>query len=65
MSAMSPLWRKSRASTAEECVEVAILEESVLVRHSMRSTGEVLEFTLAEWRAFLTGVRRGEFDVRV
>jgi hypothetical protein len=63
MAAMRPVWRTSRASATQECVEVAILRDSVLVRHSKRSSEAVLEFTVAEWRAFLTGVRQGEFDV--
>jgi hypothetical protein len=32
------------------------------VRNSRDSAGPVLRFTPAEWRAFLGGVRNGEFD---
>jgi len=32
------------------------------VRHSKDSKGPVLRFTPDEWRAFLGGVRNGEFD---
>jgi hypothetical protein len=32
------------------------------VRHSKDSEGPVLRFTPDEWRAFLGGVRNGEFD---
>lgn len=55
-------WRTSQASAGEECVEVAILADSVCVRHS-RTADPVLVFTLPEWRAFLAGARHGEFDV--
>jgi len=32
------------------------------MRHSQDPSGRVLTFSLAEWAAFVTGVRRGEFD---
>ena len=56
------LWRKSTASNPSECVEVAFVGESVLLRHSQEPSGRMLTFSLPEWTAFLTGVRRGEFD---
>lgn len=46
------------------CVEVAFLDNGacpVLVRDSKHQSGPVLEFTHAEWDAFLKGVRAGEF----
>ena len=55
-------WRKSTASTSGNCAEVAFDGESVLMRHSQDPSGPVLTFSLAEWAAFLTGVRRDEFD---
>lgn len=56
------LWRKSTVSNPSECVEVAFVGESVLMRHSKDPSGPRLTFSLAEWAAFLSGVRRGEFD---
>jgi uncharacterized protein DUF397 len=45
------------------CVEVAGLPSGgVAVRNSRDIGGPVLEFTPGEWRAFLGGVRNGEFD---
>lgn len=55
-------WRRSSASSQGECVEVAFSEQLVLVRQSRNPTGAMLSFTLAEWAAFLAGVRNGEFD---
>lgn len=55
-------WWRSTASESGACVEVAFGEQSVLVRHSASPTGPILAFTPAEWAAFLTGVRNGEFD---
>ena len=55
-------WRKSTASAGGECVEVAFVDKSVAMRHSLDPAGSVLTFTLGEWAAFLAGVRAGEFD---
>jgi predicted secreted Zn-dependent protease len=53
-------WRKSLMSGSGNCVEVAFVGQSVLVRHS-QDRGATLSFTLSEWDAFLAGVRNGEF----
>jgi hypothetical protein len=57
-------WIKSSLSFSNSnCVEVADLADGrVGVRHSKDSEGPVLRFTPDEWRAFLGGVRNGEFD---
>jgi hypothetical protein len=57
------VWRKSMASGGGDCVEVAFAHESMLLRHSREPSGPVLSFSPSEWAAFLTGVRRGEFDL--
>jgi hypothetical protein len=46
-----------------DCVEVRIGVDEVHVRDSKDRYGPVLCFTHSEWRAFLAGVRAGEFDV--
>lgn len=60
----SPGWMKSSLSTHNgSCVEVRGLEEDTIrVRDSKHPRGAVLSFTLAEWDAFIGGVRLGEFD---
>jgi hypothetical protein len=55
-------WRKSSHSGANGCVEVAHDDDQVAVRDSKDRNGPVLVFTPHEWRAFLAGVRDGEFD---
>ena len=55
-------WRKSSHSGANGCVEVAHGDGEVAVRDSKDPNGPMLLFTPLEWRAFLAGVRDGEFD---
>ena len=57
-------WVKSSLSTFNgNCVEVADLPGGRIgVRNSRRPDGQILSFSPDEWRAFLGGVRLGEFD---
>ena len=57
-------WIKSSLSHANgNCVEVADLPGGqVGMRDSKNASGPVLRFPSEEWRAFLHGVRNGEFD---
>jgi hypothetical protein len=59
-----PRWTKSSLSFSNSnCVEVVSLPDGGIgVRDSKDSEGPVLRFTSDEWRAFLGGVRNGEFD---
>jgi hypothetical protein len=57
-------WRKSSFSGGNggNCVEVARnLPGTVAVRDSKDREGPALVFTPQQWRAFLDGVRTGEF----
>jgi hypothetical protein len=47
------------------CVEAGPLRDGsgrVAVRHSHHPDGAVIVYTRAEWEAFTSGVRLGEFD---
>jgi len=60
-------WRVSghTGSGSGSCVEVGPLADGsgrVAVRHSHHPDGAVIVYTPAEWRAFVAGVRDGEFD---
>ena len=59
-------WRtSSRSGGNGDCVEVARnLPGAVALRDSKDRSGPVLVFTPDEWRAFMTGVRAGKFDLR-
>ncbi|ANY08226.1 DUF397 domain-containing protein [Pseudonocardia sp. HH130630-07] len=61
------VWRKSSFSNENggACVEVADLPDGgrALRDSKDRGTGPVLRFTPGEWRAFVLGVRDGEFEI--
>lgn len=60
------VWHKSTRSGGNggDCVEVAVnLPDVVAVRDTKDRAGAALFFTHTEWRAFLAGVRAGEFDL--
>jgi hypothetical protein len=56
-------WQKSSFSgaTAENCIEVAIHDDDVLIRES-DTPDLILTTTPAKLHAFLNGVKAGEFD---
>ena len=57
-------WIKSTLSTHNgNCVEITGLTgDTIRVRDSKHPRGAVLNFTPAEWDAFIGGVHNGEFD---
>ncbi|BCY09164.1 DUF397 domain-containing protein [Actinoplanes sp. L3-i22] len=57
-------WHKSTRSGANgNCVEVAITDEGVAVRDTKDRAKAPHVYTLAEWQAFIGGVKDGEFDL--
>lgn len=52
----------SMCHTQNCCVGVAISDEGVAVTNTT-AAGPIARFTHEEWRAFVAGVRNGEFDV--
>ena len=58
-------WRTSSYSNVNgECVEVADLPDTVLVRDTKDRSRPPFHCTAAAWRAFIRGVKLGEFDSR-
>lgn len=58
-------WRKSRRSDGgDNCVEFTRRADGAVgVRDSKDRSGPVLVFTPAEWDAFTSGAKDGEFDL--
>ncbi|GAA2471459.1 DUF397 domain-containing protein [Winogradskya humida] len=57
-------WFKSSDSGGDsDCVEVRYREDGgVEVRHSKDRSGPTLTFTASEFKAFVGGAKKGEFD---
>jgi hypothetical protein len=58
-------WIKSTRSgpDSDNRVEVAFVDEAIAVRDAANPTGPALIFTAAEWDAFVSGAKDGEFDL--
>jgi hypothetical protein len=55
-------WTKF-SDNGNNCVEVMLAEDEVLVRNSNRPDAGTLSFTLAEWDAHTKGQKLGVFDL--
>jgi hypothetical protein len=59
---LSNEWQKSSLSSGgDNCVQARRAHGGVQVRNSKDPHGAILQFTEAEWTAFLGGVELGEF----
>jgi hypothetical protein len=64
MTKLSRSWKKSSRSGTGSCVEVRLTETGdVQVRDSKDPEGPALSFAPAEWDAFVTGIRTGDFSL--
>ncbi len=54
-------FQKATECTNGSCVEVGATQDQVLVRNSV-NPNIVTTFTLEEWKVFVEGVKKGEFD---
>jgi hypothetical protein len=50
--------KSSRSANGGSCVEVAGAPDAVGVRDSKDAAGSVLEFSRAQWSAFVAGLKR-------
>jgi hypothetical protein len=55
-------WRVSRTCDNGACIKVARIGEVVLIGNTGSPEGPFSEFTVEEWRNFLTGAKQGDFD---
>ncbi|TVZ04707.1 DUF397 domain-containing protein [Trebonia kvetii] len=55
-----PWIKSSYSGYSGECVEISA-GDMIRVRDSKHTRGAILSFTQAEWNAFVSGVRNGEF----
>ena len=55
-------WSRSTKCANSSCVEAARHGGTVLIRDSKDPNSPTLSYTPEEWRAFIAGVKAGEFD---
>lgn len=55
-------WYRSTRCDSGTCVEVAHQDDFVAVRDSKNPDAAVLHFSPPAWRAFVNGIRVGEFE---
>ncbi|WP_405147228.1 DUF397 domain-containing protein [Sphaerisporangium sp. NBC_01403] len=52
-------WQKSSFSGGgNDCVEIAVIGESIAARDSKNPSGPTIQFSSSEWRTFLDHLRR-------
>lgn len=57
-----PTWLQSSYCASGQCVEVAIVGDSVLLRDSKDLTAPHLQFSADEWDNFCRAIVEGEFQ---
>jgi hypothetical protein len=57
-----PAWRRASYCANGECIEVGLRDGEILLRDSKDPRRGVQRYTNAEWRAFVSGIKAGEFD---
>jgi hypothetical protein len=61
MIAGYPQWRKSTKCDSASCVEVARVDNGVMLRDSKDSDGPTLTFSRTEWTSFVSALKEGGF----
>lgn len=52
------VWRKSqRSAYSGDCVEIAMQQDTVHMRHSKSPDGPTLSFTATAWRTFIAAIK--------
>ncbi|MFD1832934.1 MULTISPECIES: DUF397 domain-containing protein [Streptomyces] len=63
MDISGAVWESAPGGPEDEKVEIAYLPGGAVAMRNSKDPGTVLRYTAAEWRAFVLGVRDGEFDL--
>jgi hypothetical protein len=60
----TPAWRRSSFCASSECVEIARLDDMIVMRDSKDPSGHVLRYTTEEFRFLVRNIKAGEYDFR-
>lgn len=63
MDISGAVWESAPGGPEDEKVEIAYLPGGAVAMRNSKDPDTVLRYTAAEWRAFVLGVRDGEFDL--
>jgi hypothetical protein len=55
-------WKRSSFCAARDCVEFSTHADGTVVLRNSTKPARVVRYTTAEWEAFVSGVKAGEFD---
>lgn len=55
-------WRTAKSCTANNCVQVGVVDDAVGIRDSKDPDGAILRYSVNEWKSFVAGVKNGDFD---
>lgn len=55
-------WRVARSCDSGNCIRVAPRGDTVVIGDSKHPDGPLLSYTWSEWKVFVEGIRRGDFD---
>lgn len=61
-SAEEPAWYTTERCDGGACVQIGTLGESILIRSTIDPDGHWVTLSRDEWRAFVAGVKGGDFD---
>ena len=56
------VWHRSGRCESGACVEVAAVDDAIMVRSSLNPESKPVTITRKEWKEFLYGVKEGAFD---
>ncbi|GJF06157.1 hypothetical protein PSD17_51050 [Pseudonocardia sp. D17] len=59
---IAPPYLRSSFCNGNGCVEVAATDDGICVRDAKNTSNPAHVFSVAEWDAFVAGVKAGEFD---
>jgi len=60
----TPLWRRSSFCANGECVEVARLDDMIVMRDSKDPNGHMLRYTTEEFRFLVRKIKAGDYDFK-